>query len=112
MLARTSPLTVDLAKQFAWLLRKDVREAYASPQDPGFDEWWLIKGRQEFPGWSHSGDPQALGALFAPSGSATLAGVQFEVPKIASLLAKHRPDALLEFSKEGKVDNERFFAWV
>ena len=112
MLARTSPLTVDLAKQFAWLLRKDVREAYASPQDPGFDEWWLIKGRQEFPGWSHSGDPQALGALFAQSGSATLAGVQFEVPKIASLLAKHRPDALREFSKDGKVSNERFFAWV
>ena len=112
MLARTSPLNVDLAKQFAWLLRKDVREAYASPQDPGFDEWWLIKGRQEFPGWAHSGDPQALEALFAPNGSATLAGVNFEVPKIASLLAKHRPDALREFSKDGKVNNERFFAWV
>ena len=112
MLARTSPLNVDLAKQFAWLLRKDVREAYASAQDPGFDEWWLIKGRQEFPGWAHSGDPQALVALFAPNGSATLAGVNFEVPKIASLLAKHRPDALREFSKDGKVNNERFFAWV
>jgi glycosyltransferase involved in cell wall biosynthesis len=112
MLARTSPLNVDLAKQFAWLLRKDVREAYASPSDPGFDEWWLIKGRQEFPGWAHSGDPQALEALFAPNSRATLAGVNFEVPKIASLLAKHRPDALREFSKDGKVNNERFFSWV
>ncbi|NBX56799.1 MAG: hypothetical protein EBT70_17385, partial [Betaproteobacteria bacterium] len=112
MLARTSALNVELAKQFAWLLRKDVREAYASTNDPGFAEWWLIKGRQEFPGWADSAHPHELQALFAPNGTATIAGVSFEVPKVAGMLAKLRPDALREFTREGKVQNELFFAWV
>ena len=112
MIASTSNLNVELAKQFAWLLRKDVRETYASKDAPGFDEWWLIKGRQEFAGWADAAQPQELQALFEPNGTATVAGVTFEVPKIATLLAKHRPDAVGEFTREGKVNNEMFFAWV
>ena len=111
-MANASPFTVDLAKQFAWLLRKDVRDVYTSKDDPSFNEWWLIKGRQEFPGWTNSGAPQELDALFAPNGSALVAGVSFEVPKIVSLLAKYRQDVISEFSKEGEVDKERFLAWV
>jgi len=107
-----SRLTVDLAKQFAWLLRKDLRDTFASKDDPGFAEWWLIKGRQEFPGWADSLDAEQLNALFASAGSATIAGVQLDVPKLASLLAKYRPDALKEFAKDGKLQNELFFAWV
>jgi glycosyltransferase involved in cell wall biosynthesis len=112
MLALSPKLNVELAKQFAWLLRKDVRATYSSQSDPGFDEWWLIKGRQEFAGWADSAQPQALQALFVSNGTATVAGVTFEVPKVATLLAKHRPDALREFTRDGKVDNEKFFAWV
>ncbi|WP_281814383.1 glycosyltransferase family 4 protein [Limnohabitans sp. MORI2] len=107
-----SRLNVDLAKQFAWLLRKDLREAFASKDDPGFAEWWLIKGRQEFPGWADSLDAEQLNALFASAGAATVAGVQIDVPKLASLLAKYRPDAVKEFAKDGKLQNELFFAWV
>ncbi len=107
-----SRLNVDLAKQFGWLLRKDLREAFASKDDPGFAEWWLIKGRQEFPGWADSLDAEQLNALFASAGAATVAGVQIDVPKLASLLAKYRPDAVKEFAKDGKLQNELFFAWV
>jgi glycosyltransferase involved in cell wall biosynthesis len=112
MLAHNPKLNVELAKQFAWLLRKDVRAIYSSQSDPGFDEWWLIKGRQEFAGWADSAQPQALQALFVSNGTATVAGVTFHVPKVATLLAKHRPDALREFTQAGKVNNEKFFAWV
>lgn len=107
-----SRLTVDLAKQFAWLLRKDLRDTFASKDDPGFAEWWLIKGRQEFPGWADSLDADQRNALFASAGTATIAGVQLDVPKLASLLAKYRPDAVKEFAKDGKLQNELFFAWV
>ena len=107
-----SRLNVDLAKQFAWLLRKDLHDTFAGTEDPGFAEWWLIKGRQEFPGWAESLNEDQLNALFANAGSVTIAGVQLEVPKIASLLAKYRSDAVKEFAKDGKLQNEQFFAWV
>jgi glycosyltransferase involved in cell wall biosynthesis len=107
-----SSLTVDLAKQFAWLLRPDLRKTFTSKDDAGFDEWWLIKGRQEFPGWKNSITPTELEVLFSSSSKATIAGVEIEVPKVASLLAKYRPDAVKEFVKDGKLQNELFFAWV
>ncbi len=107
-----SRLTVDLAKQFAWLLRPDLRKTFASKDDAGFDEWWLIKGRQEFLGWKNSITPAQLELLFSSSSKATIAGVEVEVPKVASLLAKYRQDAVKEFVKDGKVQTELFFAWV
>lgn len=110
--AEGSRLTVDLAKQFAWLLRKDLRDTFASTDDPGFAEWWLIKGRQEFAGWADSLTTDQATTLFASAGTATIAGVQIDVPKIASLLAKYRPDAVKEFAKDGKLQNELFFAWA
>jgi glycosyltransferase involved in cell wall biosynthesis len=110
--AEGSRLTVDLAKQFAWLLRKDLRDTFASTDDPGFAEWWLIKGRQEFAGWADSLTTDQASTLFASAGTATIAGVQIDVPKLASLLAKYRPDAVKEFAKDGKLQNELFFAWV
>jgi glycosyltransferase involved in cell wall biosynthesis len=110
--AKQSKLDVHLAKQFAWLLRKDLRETFASTDDPGFAEWWLIKGRQEFPGWVNSITTDQAHTLFASAGTATIAGVQLVLPKLASMLAKYRPDALKEFAKDGKLQNELFFAWV
>jgi glycosyltransferase involved in cell wall biosynthesis len=107
-----SRLNVDLAKQFAWLLRKDLRDTFVSTGDPGFAEWWLIKGRQEFPGWADSLTSDQATTLFASAGTATIAGVQLDVPKLASLLAKYRPDAVKEFAKDGKLQNELFFAWA
>jgi glycosyltransferase involved in cell wall biosynthesis len=107
-----SRLTVNLAKHFAWLLRPDLRKIFASIDDPGFEEWWLLKGRQEFPGWKSSITPDQLRFLFSSYGTANIAGVEIEVPKVVSLLAKYRSDAVKEFVKNGKVQNELFFAWV
>ncbi len=110
--AEGTRLTVELAKQFAWLLRKDLRETFANKDDPGFQKWWLIKGRQEFPGWADSLTHDQLEALFASKGGATIAGVTLDVPKVADLFVKYRPDAVKEFAKDGKLQNELFFAWV
>lgn len=110
--AQTSGLDANLARQFAWLLRKDVREAYGSQDSPEFEEWWLIKGRQEFPGWADAAPTAALQSLFDSAGTATIAGVPITVPKVVSTLLKFRPDAAKELSANGKLDNEKFFAWA
>ena len=110
--AKPSKLDANLARQFAWLLRKDLREAYTTQDNPEFEDWWLIKGRQEFPGWADAAPTPALQALFDPAGTATLGGVPITVPKIVSTLVKFRPDAVKEISLDGKLDNEKFFAWA
>jgi glycosyltransferase involved in cell wall biosynthesis len=105
-------LNVDLAKQFALLLRPDLRKTFSSKDDAGFEEWWLIRGRQEFPGWKNSITSAQLEMLFNSNSKATIAGVELQVPKVASLLAMYRSDAVKEFVKNGKLQNELFFAWV
>ena len=109
---KPSKLDANLARQFAWLLRKDLREAYGTQDNPEFEDWWLIKGRQEFPGWADAAPTAALQALFDPAGTATIAGVPITVPKVVSTLLKFRPDAVKELSTNGKLDNEKFFAWA
>ena len=109
---KPSKLDANLARQFAWLLRKDLREAYTTQDNPEFEDWWLIKGRQEFPGWADAAPTPALQALFEPAGTATLGGVPITVPKLVSTLLKFRPDAVKELSNDGKLDNEKFFAWA
>jgi len=105
-------LNVELAKQFAWLLRSDLRSKFASKDDAGFEEWWLVNGRQEFPGWLDSLTQAQADQLFTTSSQATIAGVKIDVPLVATLLAKYRPDAVKEFAKNGKLQGELFFAWV
>jgi len=120
MLARTKPaenkLTVDLAKRFAWLLRKDLRETFEAPTSVEFDAWWLIKGRIDFPGWAHPVSEADQQLLFSSAGNAALQGVTFEVPQVVHLLARLRPDAVASLSSTrqlgAKPDNERFFAWA
>ena len=109
---KPSKLDANLARQFAWLLRKDLREAYGTQDNPEFEDWWLIKGRQEFPGWADAAPTAELQALFDPAGTATIAGVPITVPKVVSTLLKFRPDAVKELSTNGKLDNEKFFAWA
>jgi glycosyltransferase involved in cell wall biosynthesis len=105
-------LDVELAKQFAWLLRKDVRDVYATQDDPGFDEWWLIKGRLEFPAWADDLPAGALNTLFEPAGTAQVGGLTLQLPKVVSMLAKHRPDAVKELSRNGQLNPQKFVAWA
>ena len=108
----SSHLDANLAKQFAWLLRQDLRETYQTIDNPAFGDWWLIKGRQEYPAWADATPVQELQPLFESAGKATIAGVPVEVPKVVQLLARFRSDAVKECTLNGKLDNEKFFAWA
>jgi glycosyltransferase involved in cell wall biosynthesis len=107
-----SELDANLAKQFAWLLRKDLRETFKTIDNPAFGDWWLIKGRQEYPAWAHVTPAQELQPLFESAGKATIAGVSVDVPKVVQQLARYRGDAVREYTRDGKLDNEKFFAWA
>jgi len=105
-------LDANLAKQFAWLLRKDLRETFKTVDNPAYGDWWLIKGRLEYPAWSHSITEQELEPLFESAGKVTIAGVSLDVPKVVRLLARNRGDAVREYTRDGKLDKEKFFAWA
>ncbi|WP_408597102.1 glycosyltransferase [Limnohabitans sp.] len=111
-LETSSQLDANLAKQFAWLLRPDLRESYQTKDNPAFGDWWLIKGRQEYPAWAQATPAQELQPLFESAGKATVAGVPVEVPKVVQLLARFRGDAVRDCTFNGKLDNEKFFAWA
>ncbi len=108
----TSELDSTLAKHFAWLLRKDLRDSFKDFDNPAFADWWLIKGRQEYPAWAHATPEQDLLPLFESAGKATIAGVSVDVPKVVQQLARYRGDAVREYTRDGKLDNEKFFAWA
>jgi glycosyltransferase involved in cell wall biosynthesis len=108
----TSQLDANLAKQFAWLLREDLRKTFKTVDNPDFGHWWLIKGRQEYPAWAHATPAQELQPLFESVGKATIAGVSVDVPKVVQQLARYRGDGVREYSRDGKLDNEKFFAWA
>ena len=106
-----SQLDANLAKQFAWLLREDLRSTFKTVDNPTFADWWLIKGRQEYPAWAYATPSEELQHLFESAGKATIAGVSVEVPKVVQQLALFRSDAVREYTRDGKLDNEKFFAW-
>jgi glycosyltransferase involved in cell wall biosynthesis len=108
----TSQLDANLAKQFAWLLREDLRNTFKTVDNPAFGDWWLIKGRQEYPAWAHATPAQELQPLFESAGKATIAGISVDVPKVFQQLARYRGDAVREYTRDGKLDNEKFFAWA
>ncbi len=108
----TSLLDANVAKQFAWLLREDLRNTFKTVDNPAFGDWWLIKGRQEYPAWAHAMPEQELQPLFESAGKATIAGVSVHVPKVVQQLARYRGDAVREYTRDGKLDNEKFFAWA
>jgi glycosyltransferase involved in cell wall biosynthesis len=107
-----SQLDANLAKQFAWLLREDLRNTFKTVDNPAFGDWWLIKGRQEYPAWAHATQVQELLPLFESAGKAIIAGVSLDVPKVVHQLARYRGDAVREYTRDGKLDNEKFFAWA
>ena len=107
-----SPLDAHLAKQFAWLLRPDLREAYKTVDNPDFGTWWLIQGRKEYPAWAYDLPAQELQALFESAGKSTIAGVTVEVPKVVHQFARFRGDVVRAHTLKGKLDTEKFFAWA
>lgn len=105
-------LEASLAKRFAWLLRKDLREKFQDFDNPRFEDWWQVKGRQEFPVWAPHIPPAYAQALFDPVGNITVAGVSLPLPKVVQTLAQYRPDAARQYSEDGKINAERFTGWA
>ena len=101
-----------LAKKFAWLLRGDLQAAYPGAEHSEFEEWWLLKGRQEFPAWAKELTQNQKDQLFSnTSTNLVLAGLEVSVPQFTHMLISFRPDAVKEFSKNGPLQTEAFLAW-
>ncbi len=107
-----SKLDASLAKRFVWLLRKDLREKFQDFDNPRFEEWWQVKGRQEFPAWAPHIPPAYAQGMFEAVGNITVAGISLPLPKVVQILAQFRPDATRQYSEEGKINPERFAAWA
>ena len=103
---------VDLAKQFAWLLRSDVRGQKSSlePADEAFAQWWLIKGRSEYPYWSDLSLEQKK-AFIEPVGKISVGKLELTVPKVMQAVIARRPDVIQKFSVDKKADPNALAAW-
>ncbi|MDD2728281.1 glycosyltransferase family 4 protein [Malikia sp.] len=102
----------ELARRFAWLLRSDLRAAYPDPDGAGFADWWLIKGRLDYPAWADQLSVEQIQRVFGSEGRVEIAGLGLELPRCVGLLAKQRPDAVRELSESSEPASERFIAWA
>lgn len=104
--------TPELARRFAWLLRPDLRAAYPNPDGVEFADWWLIKGRIDYPAWADSLSTEQVEQVFGPDGRVEIAGLGLALPRCVRLLARMRPDAVRELNQTGEPASERFIAWA
>lgn len=103
---------LDLAKRFVWLLREDIQQATNNQgiTSDAFNEWWLLRGRAEYPGWSElSENDQKF--LSEEIGSVTFSDVTFPLPRALSLVIKYRPDVIKQFTKDKNTDQIAVAAW-
>ena len=101
-----------LAKRYTWMLRADVRgEADAQAAfSERFAQWWLIKGRSEYPYWSQlSKEEQAW--LFEASGKLSIENVEIAIPRAMQLTLAWRPDVIQKFTVNEKTNSELIAAW-
>ena len=102
-----------LAKRFVWRMRDDVRKgqsANLSKFPPAFEQWWLLRGRSEYPAWAAlSADEVAL--LSAPKGAIKLGNVELPLPQALSQLLQYRPDVVQKFTVDGKLDGPAVAGW-
>ena len=109
-----SSLIADLsmAKRLAWRLRSDVRKNKSSSDfpDAGFEQWWLIQGRAEYPYWSYLPDEARL-AFFETAGKFSVGSIEQAVPKVMQLVLARRADVMQKFSVEKGVNVQAVAAW-
>ena len=103
---------LDLAKRFVWLLREDIQKATKNQgtNSEAFNEWWLLRGRVEYPGWAKL-SAQDQSYLSEQIGSLTLSGVILPIPRALSLVIKYRPDVVKQFTNNKGVDQIAIAAW-
>ena len=101
-----------IAQRYAWMLRPDVR-AEASAQAPftdRFKNWWLIKGRAEYPYWAELTKAEKIW-LFEPVGRITIEKVEIPIPRAMQLTLQWRSDVLQKFSEDSKTSAQQIAAW-
>lgn len=101
-----------LAKQFVWLLREDIRTAtnYAGVDSQAFNQWWLMRGRAEYPGWSTLDDAERQ-FLGEKTGKLSLGEINLPLPRALSLVLNYRPDVVQKFTVDGQLDSLGVTAW-
>ena len=102
----------DLAKQFIWALRPDIRAGASASDLPSeaFNRWWGICARAEFPAWS-DGDVDNISVLVDPRQAILIDGLKVQFPRAIDLALQQRPDVQQTFSVNGKVDPIAVTAW-
>ena len=102
-----------LAKRFVWRMRDDVRKGQSANLGkfpPAFEQWWLLRGRSEYPAWAAlSADELAL--LSAPKGAVKLGNVELPLPQALTQLLQYRPDVVQKFTVDGKLDAPAVAGW-
>jgi glycosyltransferase involved in cell wall biosynthesis len=103
---------LNLAKHFVLLLREDIRIATNNQgiTSNAFSEWWLLRGRAEYPGWAKlsESDQEFLSETI---GSMTLNELTLPLPRALSLVIKYRPDVIKQFTKNKRTDQIAVAAW-
>jgi glycosyltransferase involved in cell wall biosynthesis len=102
-----------LAKRFVWRMRDDVRKGQSAnlTQFPAsFEQWWLVRGRSEYPAWSALNDDE-IKWLATPKGSIKLGGVELPLPQALTLLLHYRTDVVQKFTQEGKLNALAVAGW-
>ena len=107
-----APNLMPLAKKFVWLLREDIRAATnnAGPQSDAFNQWWLMRGRGEYPSWSALDDTKKQ-FLSEKTGKLSLGDINIELPRALSLVLKYRPDGVQKFTVDGQLDSLGVTGW-
>jgi len=77
-----------LAKRFVWRMRDDVRKGQSANLNkfpPAFEQWWLLRGRSEYPAWAKLSADE-LKVLAEPKGAIKLGNVELPLPQAVSQL--------------------------
>ena len=101
-----------IAKRYAWMLRSDVRgtEPALGAFNERFLQWWLIKGRAEYPYWSELSQAEK-DTLFESVGKIAIENVELPIPRAMQLILAWRPDVIQKFTVNQKADSALMAAW-
>lgn len=102
-----------LAKRFVWRMRDDVRKGQSSNLSkfsPAFEQWWLLRGRSEYPEWAEL-SADHLAWLSEPRGALKLGNVELPLPQALSILLQYRPDVLQTFTVNKQLNVGAVAGW-
>ena len=101
-----------LAKQFAWISRRDLRKGQSSLSVPNeeFNRWWMVIGRKEYPFWSRLKKADKA-FLLEPAGTININKLEMTIPRVMQLILSWRPDVIKVFTRDGKANPLCLAGW-